>query len=538
MADIEALRAKLKDANVRHSKGDIKSALPIYRSVLDEYPNQPDAMHMLGVIALQMGNVPLALQLFDETLKVAPQFGIGWVNRAMALRMLDRYDEASQSVDKALKADPQLASAWNMSGILLRDARLYDEAVKRHARAVELDPQNTDFLQNYAAALLSCSKVQEAYRVIRRAEKIDPSRADIYMVLGNIMIAAGYPERAIPYYKKSIALDARNTDALIGEANAAFYLGDFARSFELMETRRLYLHDDRCRALPRWDGKNIDHLLLVAEQGAGDNLQALRYIPLLKDRAKRITLQLPEALQKLAQANFPEITTITPQDELPKVDAFEPLMSLAHHCLPPSGEIHAPRSYLRAEEGWQAPWRERLAKVKSPRIGFAWAGNPRQINDYNRSIPLATLVPLVEAARGHSISVQKGNFSGDVSAFDFDAAPYMGDFAAGAGLFAQLDLLVTADTAPAHLMGAMGKPVWVIVPFDPGWRYMLGREDSVLYPSMRIFRQKAPGDWTSALEAVQAELKKYLAGDLSVLAPRRHKGETPRQSPYAITLED
>jgi ADP-heptose:LPS heptosyltransferase len=196
--------------------------------------------------------------------------------------------------------------------------------------------------------------------------------------------------------------------------------------------------------------------------------------------------------------------------------------------------------YIRVDDSWRAPWPERLTALQSPRIGFVWAGNPGHRNNRNRSLALEQLKPLTDIVKGHGVSLQKWNQKDEAALAAsglFDADPYLTDFTATAGLIMELDLVITVDTSVAHLAGALGKPVWVMIPFDPDWRWMIGREDSPWYHTLRLFRQSQPRDWDSVFIALAEELKTFLMGNVSVLHPHRWQAAPMRQNPHAVNLD-
>jgi tetratricopeptide (TPR) repeat protein len=533
--DLAVLRQKLEQAFVDFRAGRMGPASIACRDVLNRIPNQPDALHLSAMIAYRLNKLELALQLFDETLKAAPQLAQAWSNRALILRVLGRKDEALTAARQAIACKPEMASGWDIAGLLLREKRDYKGAVEHHARAIELDPDNAMIENNYAVALAALHRLDEAWRAARKAAALAPSMAATQLTLANILSAAGYYERSLPYYKESYARDPLFTEAYVTEGRIHFLIGEYAEGWECME-KRAY-DQPRFAGLPRWQGEKTGHLLLYAEQGMGDVIHFLRYVPLIRGRAEKITMQVPAPLKNLIAARMPEIPLITPKDPLPKADAFGLLMSAPYFLKTTLATIPAPIPYLRAEEAWRAPWRERLAVLPKPHIGFTWAGNRDYANDHIRSLAFEEIRPLLALAPDHFVSLQKGSAL-DADSGVFDAAPWLDDFATTAGLMAELDLVISVDTAVAHLAGAMGRPAWTLLPFGPDWRWLLAREDSPWYPTMRLFRQKAPGDWPSAVEAMISELDKFLKGDASVLPPKPWAGVTPRQPERLYALPD
>jgi len=535
--NLEDLRRKLNAALADFKAGRIGEAAQSYRAIVEDIPDQPDALHMLGVIAYRMGRTELALQLYDETLRAVPTFALAWSNRALILRLLDRRQEALQSGRQAIACDPKLADGWDITGVLLRERRQYAVACQHHARAIALNPHNHHIQNNYAVALAALGRFAEAYRAASKAVLIDPSYAVGHLTVANILNEAGYPARAVPHYQKAATLDPNLPEAVSSEGRSLMLIGNMEMGWEKMETRSY--DKKRFAALPRWNGEKVKHLLLYAEQGAGDVIQFLRYIPLIRERAETISLEVPVSLQRLVAAHMPGSIVITPNDPLPAADAHGLLMSLPYMCRTKLDTIPAALPYLHVKESQRVPWRERLAALPRPRIGVVWMGNPLYGKDHNRSLNLDQIKPLLEMARPHFISLQKGSTTATASNVAiFDADSWLTDFSATAALITELDLVITVDTGVAHIAGALGKPVWILLPFMPDWRWMLGREDSPWYPTARLFRQRAPQDWVAVIERARGELRKFLAGDRTVLAPLLWDGKILQQNPDAIPLPE
>jgi tetratricopeptide (TPR) repeat protein len=519
----------LDAAFARHQAGDVAEAMRLYREVLAADPFHADALHMLGVTARQLGNNDLALKLIDAALTQRPTMALAWHNRSLILRVMGRSDEALQSAEQATGFDPNLAEAWNMVGFLLRDKKDFERSRAAHARAVALQPNDLTFLGNYALLLLATGELRQAYDLMRGIER---QNADLMpQTMGNILKACGYPERALSCYVKSRALLPENDEVRVTEAMTRLQIGEFAEGWALWETRPSL--DPRFRHLPFWQGQPVEHLLLHEDQGIGDALMCARYIPDIHRYAKRVTLQVTRVLKKLFEASCLDVDILTLDDPVPAADARIRLLSLPAILGATAASIPTPIPYLQAREEGRRIWRERLAAVPKPRTGIVWAGNPDHL--------FAQLAPLLEAGNAHVVSLQMGKQKKGVdlaAAGLFDATPFLGDFADTAALMAELDLMICVDTAAAHLAGAMGKPVWLLLPFDPDWRWLLGREDSPWYPTMRLFRQQEPRNWPQVIERVAADLRLFLVGDAGVLSPSRWNGACLRQNPGAISLPE
>lgn len=534
MPDLSAL---LDTAFTRHSAGDLAEATRLYREILAQEPLQADALHMLGVIAKQQGNNELALKLVEVALGQRTTMPLAWHNRSLILRILGRKDEALQSAEQAVSLDPNFADAWDMAGFLLRDKQDLERSRACHARAVALQPGNMKFLGNYALLLLATGELAEAYKIMRIVEKRDPDF--LPHTMGTILKAAGYTGRALPYFRKSRERLPGNDEVRATEAMAHLQAGDFKEGWKLWETRPSL--GPRFQNLPFWQGQPIDHLLVHEDQGMGDALQCARYIPKLRGCAKRITIVVTKALHRLFAAAFADCEVLTLDDPAPAADARIRMLSLPAFFDADEKNTPASVPYLKTNKEWRHKWKAGLVDIPKPHIGLVWGGNPDHLNDRLRSIPFSSLQPLLWAGRGHIVSLQKGPQKNGIdltAAGIFDADPFLGDFADTAGLLAELDLLISVDTSVVHLAGALGKPVWLMLPFDPDWRWLLGREDSPWYPTMRLFRQKEPRNWPEAVERAAADLRRLIAGDRSVLEPKRWNGACLAQNPQAIQLPE
>jgi hypothetical protein len=262
-------------------------------------------------------------------------------------------------------------------------------------------------------------------------------------------------------------------------------------------------------AKPLWSGESLDGktILLYAEQGFGDAIQFLRYVPQVAAYGGRIVLRLHRFLVRLAATLPGDMTIVTPGTRLPDFDVWCPLLSVPRILETRLDRIPGEVPYLFPRPALIERWQRRFAGLPGRRIGLAWAGDPRHINDFRRSIGLERLKQLFAISGNSWVSLQKGPRARDhlaqlAPSTLLDISDELGDFADTAGAIANLDLVIAADTAVAHLAGALAKPMWTLVPFSPDWRWMLNREDSPWYPTMRLFRQPAPGDWDSVVAQV------------------------------------
>ena len=522
----EERQARLDEAKKLHAAAQTAAAADIYRDIIRHAPRDFEALHMLGVVAQQGGNTELALRFIEAALAARPSYAPAWFNRSVILHALGRNPQALQSARMAIDAAPDLADAWDMIGQIARDNGDYAEAERAHAKAIELQPNNARFHGNDAAWRFAAGDLGGAYRAARRATDCDTTYPPL--LLGNILRAMGYPANAADCFASAGVLHpALAAEAANSEAMARLQTGDMARGLALWEQRQDL--SIGLAAIPLWRGEKIAHLLLYEDQGLGDTLHFMRYVPLLAGRAERITLCVRAPLSRLCMENFSIASVIGEDMPVPQADARCRLSSLPFHfgtrieTIPAAPYIQppAPRGIAR--------------DVSAPRIGLVWAGNKKFRTDYNRSLKFKMLAPLIACGFAHFVSLQKDR-PNDPADGIFDAAPLANDFAETAALIVGLDLVIAVDTAIAHLAGAMGKPVWILLPFDADWRWLLGREDSPWYPSARLFRQKRPGDWAEVIPRVADAARRLINGDRDVLRAAPFTGQGLRQNPDALSL--
>jgi tetratricopeptide (TPR) repeat protein len=532
------LDTRLDEAAHLYAQGNYGDAAEKYHDILTSSPHQPDALQMLGVLAQRANKTELALALFEEALVARPLFPQARYNRGVVLRLMGRDTEAMMSAQMAVDTDPNLAAGWDLMGQIYKDKGDKEQAAACYKRAISLQPQNPHFYGNYGLLLFTQGDLNAAYQAAQQAERLDPNFPP--MLLGNVLLALGYPEQAAKKFARARVLRPGFQDGAANEAMARLQIGDMEQGWALWEKRPDLLpeHEAQLRNISLWQGQEIDHLILYEDQGLGDAIQFLRYVPSVKTRAKKITLRIREPLRDLCMENFSYVT-VSGGDE-PVVEEYNltPVARCRLSSLPfffgTRMNNVPPTPYLVAPVEKRALWRERVKNVSRPRIGLIWAGNVNFRNDARRSVVLSAFAPLIQNAASHLVSLQKDKR--DESATFFDPTDDLQNFADTAALIAELDLVISVDTASAHLAGSMGKPVWILLPFISDWRWMLGRCSSPWYKSARLFRQKKPGDWGGVIQTVSDEVRKLLAGDKTVLAPIVGQEPCLRQHPDALPL--
>ena len=454
IASADGLVQKLKHAVALHRSGDADAALPIYREVLSQQPDNPVAQHFLGVIHYQRGKLEEALPLLERAAALQhdePEFHN---NLGLALAAADREADAAAEYRVALSLKPDHAVAWNNLGLALQAANEIAAAIDAFRRALALDPDFTHARWNLALALLLDRQFDEGWRE----------------------------------YESRLELP------------------------ELGKNRHRY--DG-----PRWDGAPPEGrtILLYPEQGLGDALQFARYASILAARGAHCVIRCPEALTPLL-ATVPGVARVVRDEEpLPRYDVHAPLLSLPRLVGTKADAIPATVPYITIGEAQRAAARATLARSSAPRrVGLVWSGNPSHSNDRNRSIALAALLPLLDVPGIAWFSLQQGERAAQIAqtrgAEALTPLPAHSTLSDTAALVAELDLVVTVDTSIAHLAGALARPVWILLPFAPDWRWQLGRDDNPWYPTARLFRQPRARDWPSVVSRVVAELRTWTAG--------------------------
>lgn len=507
----------------QYQLGRFDAALQSFDRVLKLQPGSADAWFNRSVALLALQRWSEALQGYDRAVTLKPSHADAWVNRGMVLQKLRRQEEALASFNQALVHQSRHVDAFNNRGIVLQDMNRHGEALASFNQAIALRPDNADALNNRGNTLDALDKPDEALADIERALELRPNFAMAWNNRGVVLRNLNRLEDALQSTDRALALQPEYPDAHWNRSLVLLMQGDFRRGWTEYEWRlRLPSlgHLPRPFMQPRWSGG--EHvcgkvIFVYAEQGLGDTIQFCRYVSPLAARGARVLLEVQRPLRTLLTGLAGVDELLCPGDELPPFDFHSPLLSLPLAFATDLESIPAPRSYLAADTVRVAAWRSRLDKPRADapcrRIGLVWAGSPSLTQDRHRSIPLASLLSL--AAPGLQFcSLQKDLRAGDRELLAANPeilhfGDEFCDFADTAALIENLDLVITVDTAVAHLAGALGKPVWILQRFSPDFRWLLGRDDSPWYPSARLFRQPQRGDWDSVISELAAALEHF-----------------------------
>ncbi len=430
---------------------------------------------------------------------------------AMAAQTERNLDKAIDAYRRMLELAPGLSEVHSNLGVALFDRGDLDGAVAAFEHAIALKPQSAEAHSNLGYALQEQGRHEEAEEALRRAIALKEDYAEAYSNLGNLLQQQGRADEAVAALHQATAIDPGHAKAHNNLAQVLLRGGDYEAGWREYEWRWHSIGlSPRAYPQPRWDGIPLPGrtILLYAEQGLGDTIQFVRYVRMVAALGMTVILEAPTVLAPLFRQC--PATVVESGRALPPFDVHLPLMSLPLVFGTTVATIPADIPYLNPPGDRVAARDLPPAPPGARRIGFAWGGNPDHPNDRNRSLPYGALARLLDRPDIQAFSFQLGRNDGHPDAPMIDLAPRLNDFADTAAWLAGMDLCISADTAFAHLAGAMGKPVWILLPFSPDWRWLRERADSPWYPTARLFRQPAPGDWGSVLAAVERALDQGL----------------------------
>ncbi len=466
------VRELMQSATQAHGAGLLDDAEKIYHRLLGVRPGHAPAVHLLGVICCQR-------KQFDAGLKLITQ---------------------------AISASPGQAEFYNSRGNALRGLNRVEEAIAAYHRAFELDPADLATLNNLGMALDRADRIPEALDCFDRLIAKKDDVAEWHANRGGVQAGAGLLPQAIASQRRAIALRPELAGAHAKLATALLASGEFAEGWREFEWRfRAGVVGDPTRddPAPVWDGTPIPGktLLVQAEQGFGDFFQCVRYVPRVAAGGAKVILRCQPALRKLVERVDGVAAVVTTDDAIPPHDLQVPIFSFPKLFGTDLATIPRTTPYLSADQG-KAKEYERTNDRK--RIGLAWAGSTAHGNDRRRSCPAERFNSLagIEGVDFYRLQMPR-DLPAPSALHLVDRTDQLQDFDDTAALISQLDLVISVDTSVVHLTGALGKPVWVLLPFAAEWRWMANREDSPWYPTARLFRQLTPGDWAGVMERVR-----------------------------------
>jgi Flp pilus assembly protein TadD len=467
--------------------GDLRRAEQVYRQVLQAAPGHAQTWYLLGTVCQLQGRRGEAADCYRQALRLRPDHTVAHNNLGVALMQDGRPEEAEACYRQVLRVKPEDPEALTNLGTVLMEQGRPGEAEACYRRVLPLRPDNPELLNGLGCALAAQARPAEAEACFQEVVRLAPDHAEGHRNLAIALLAQGRFERGWVEYEW-----------------------------------RWRCPDYPKRALPQppWDGSPLGGrtILLHAEQGLGDTLHFIRYAPLVKQRGGTVVVACPRPLARLL-AGCAGIDRVVGQGEpLPAFDTHAPLLSLPRLFGTTLATVPANVPYLSADANLLRRWAEAVGRDPAFKIGIAWQGNPKQGGDRQRSVPLSHFEALARLEGVRLYSLQKGAGCEHLRAAGFPVVDLAGrlDEATGpfmdtAALMKVLDLVVTCDSAVAHLAGGLGVPAWVALSYAPDWRWLLAREDSPWYPTLRLFRQGRPGAWADVFGRMAEALNERLA---------------------------
>jgi tetratricopeptide (TPR) repeat protein len=525
----EALRQQPDFAEALHLMGGIAFSRRQYDRAVEWFARairqspRPGYLVCLGTALGELGRLDEALKAYDKALLFTPEDARIWTHMGRVLTEAKRYEEAALSLQHAMKLDPRLLEATARGGEALCKLKRYEEALACFDVANELQPNRPDTVYNRAYCLLRLNRLDEAFDESNRALGLNPGNPLAHNNLAIILQSRGQYADAVNCFNAALAQ--RPNDALIRSnlGQLQLLLGNFEEGWVGREWRwKVPSFGPGKRQFPKplWlgdtpiDGKTI---LLQSDEGLGDTLHFVRYAPMVAARGARVILQVYDSIYPVLRGMsgvaecLPWSSTAVPEFDLHCSITSLPAAFKTRLETIPSAVPYLPTPSVERERFWE----DRLGARDGLRVGLVWSGDPRHNDDHNRSIALSALAPLLDLEVTF-VSLQKGARDQDQATLRerpdiVDPSTYLTDFAETAALVSNLDLVISVDTSVVHLAGGLGCPVWIMLPFNPDWRWLLNREDSPWYPTARLFRQTVSGDWANVIERVRTELQALIA---------------------------
>jgi tetratricopeptide (TPR) repeat protein len=505
---------------VQHQKaGRLAEAEALYRQILAVEPRHAAAYSNLGEAYRVTNRLAEAVDVFQCALRLNPHLAEAHYNLGVTLVGLGRRDEALAAFQQALKIKPDYAEAHNNLGNVFKEQERWEEAGTAFRRALEIRPDYAPARNNLGNLLGDQDQFESAIAEYRRALDLDPNYAEAWNNLGQTLVELRRFDEARAALDRALALRPNYAVATFNAAFLALLHGDFERGWPWYEarwaraTKPAYLQ-------PMWDGGALDgkRVLIYAEQGLGDSIQFVRYAALVAACGGEVIIGCQLALERLFRTAIGVRSVISDANAPIEFDVQIPMLSqpmlfqTRHESIP----REVPYLFADPAENWKSRIGQKGSRL---RVGLAWSGGTQHRRNRKRSIPLRLLQPLWQLKDIEFFSLQLGPGAAQLAEFPtapiFDHTRLLSDFADTAALMSELDLVISVDTAVAHLAGALGRPVWTLISYVPDWRWGLEGEETPWYPTMRLFRQPALDDWDSVIQRVKDELGRLRAATAS-----------------------
>ena len=486
-----------------------EAALEALSRILRREPNNAMCHFKSGILRHLLNRPFEALDSFHTAISLKPDWTEAYNNISVVLCSIERADEAIAVLNAALSIGEGSSEIYFNRGKALQQAKRYEDAIESYSLAISLDNKNAELHNNKGTALHRLNQFEEAICDYEKALELAPNYVKSWNNKGLALQDLFKFDDALINFNRATDIDPEYAEAYWNQALLHLLRGDYVEGWKLYEWRLRM--EDAAKKFPSFDKPSWrgtedisdKRLLIAVEQGLGDFIQFCRYVPLLLGRTSEVILEVPKILAPLIETLHPDITLAIKGETLPEFDVYCPLMSLPFVFGTTLESIPSNERYLQSDPKKVALWRERLGASARPRVGLVWSGSPTSKNDHNRSIALSDLVPVLGADyEWHSLQKEYRDADFEVlqqAQHIHQHQDDLHDFSDTAALMENLDFVITVDTSVAHLAGALGKEVWVLLPKVPDFRWLLDREDSPWYASAKLIRQDDQGEWGSVL---------------------------------------
>ena len=498
-------------------------AAAAFESAVALNPALPEAHNNLGLARVALGKPAEAVACYREAIRLRADFPQAHNNLGIALRQMGKIDQAVASCREAVRLSPHMAEAHNNLGTALDEQGNTEEAIACLEQALRIKPDFAKAYNNLGIAYWHRADYARAAENCRKAIERMPELAEAHNNLGNVLRDQGDYAAALASYEQSLRLQPEGVDAHWNRSLVWLLQGNFSQGWPEYDWRwKLKTFSTRSTNRPLWDGSPLEGrtVLLDAEQGLGDTMQFVRYAPLVQQRGGKVMVVCQKPLVQMLSSCAGIDRLVAQGEPVPDFDVYAPLLSLPKILGTTMETVPAEIPYLHADRYLVEQWGRELESIRGFKVGIAWKGSPKNRMDRERSIPLAAFEPLARVPGVQLISLQKGEGSEQLKdagsrfavidlaqRLDLTSGPFMDTAAA----IEHLDLVVTCDSSLGHLAGALARPSWIALALSPDWRWLLDREDSPWYPTVRLFRKKFIGDWSDVFQRMAAALEATVA---------------------------
>jgi len=508
-----------KLARVQFESGQFEAALGAYEKIIALGYIKPEILLAKAVALINLQHHREALDCIDQALSKWPDYADGWSHKGSILYQLGQFEDALHCFEQALSLQPATADSWYKKGLALDKLARYTDALASLDRAIALVPKSAAYWLDRAVILHKLERYAESLSDNETGLALAPDNAEAWGDHGLTLSRMKRHQQALASYQRALSLRDEYADVLSNQSLSQLVLGQFESGWQSYEYRWKKGNADfrRHTEIPLWLGQPAisgKRILLWSEQGLGDTIQFCRYAALVAALGAEVVLEVDPALKTIAQT-MGDFKVIAIGERYAPVDYQTPLMSLPLVFKTDLTSIPASPSYFKADSEKQESWRKRQDFANGKlKIGLVCSGNAGNTNDHRRSAPLQEFAPLLQLDGADFFLLQTD--MRDADQLFCQRTPQLklvandiSDFDDTAAIIANLDLVISVDTSVAHLSGALGVPVWILLPWVPDWRWLLDREDSPWYPSARLFRQNRAGDWQGVMERVTSALNDF-----------------------------